>query len=114
MIFSRSDDIPLSNFYVDMWNVDEKIVQFQSYEQRRIHIQASATIDIRYKDKDGKNHQKWLFYEYPPILDIMESIYTLSYLKKYPAALPGQVPWEMFQMKEMKEVLETIQWQIVP
>lgn len=113
MVFSGSDGAPLSHLSVDVWNVDEKIGQFQTDEQGRIHIQAPATIDIRYKDKDGKNHQKWLFYEYPPILDIMESIYTLSYLKKYPAALPGQVPWEMFQMKEMKEVLETIQWQVV-
>lgn len=112
MEFTHPDGSPLSHFMVEVWNVDERIGKFQTDAQGRIKIQAPATIDIRYEDGSGNTHQKWLFYEYPPVLDIMESIYTLSYLKKYPAALPGQIPWEMFQLKEMKNVLKRINWQI--
>lgn len=67
---------------------------------------------VRYHYGNGNSQQKWLFCEYSPVLDIMESIYTLSYLKKYPAALPDQIPWEMFQLEQMKKVLERIDWQI--
>ena len=69
-------------------------------------------MDVRYNFGNRNPQQKWLFCEHPPVLDIIESIYTLSYLKKYPAALPGRVPWEMFQLEQMKNVLERIHWQI--
>lgn len=113
LVITRADGTPRAHFPIEIWNMDERMGQFQTDNQGRINIQAPATIDIRYQDSNGASQQKWLFYEYPPILDIMESIYTLSYLKKYPAALPGQVPWDMFQMDEMKTVLQNIDWQVV-
>ncbi len=82
----------LPNFSIEVWNVDEHIGDFVTDRNGQIRLSAPATIDVRCLDGNGNPQQKWLFYEYPPVLDIMESIYTLSYLKKYPAALPRAYP----------------------
>jgi hypothetical protein len=54
------------------------------------------------------------FYEYPPLVKVIEEIYTISWAQNYPETKDGQMPWEVFRYDEIKEVLKEIDWTIRP
>ncbi len=102
----------LKRVRVEIWDVDSMITTVVTDRTGQFNITAPPTIDIRFTTPDGTRHQQWLFYEYPPLLDIMEHIYTLQWIKKYPGIQPGQVPWEALQYEDLKSVLAQITWDI--
>jgi hypothetical protein len=63
---------------------------------------------------DGRKQQQWLFYEYQPLLDLIEDTYAISWAKKYPNLTSGQMPWEAFHFDEIKELLKEVHWSIYP
>jgi hypothetical protein len=63
---------------------------------------------------DGRKEQQWLFYEYPPLLNLIEDTYTISWAKKYSGLKAGQMPWEAFHYNEILGVLKEIHWTIRP
>ena len=71
---------------VGIWNIDEKLAELVTDDQGEFEIQAPATIDVRFTLPDGWKEQQWLFYEYPPLLDLIEDTYTISWAKKYPGS----------------------------
>ena len=79
-----------------------------------LRFSAPATIDVRFTLPDGSKEQQWLFYEYPPLLNLIEDTYTISWAKKYPGLKGGQMPWEAFHYNEILEVLKEIHWTIRP
>jgi hypothetical protein len=105
---------PLKNIVVGIWNIDEKVAELMTNDQGDFEIQAPATIDVRFTLPDGRKEQQWLFYEYPPLLDLIEDTYTISWAKKYPGLKGGQMPWEAFHYNEILEVLKEIHWTIRP
>jgi len=103
---------PLRNTPVEIWNIDEKLKEEITDDEGNFEIDAPATIDVRFTLPDGQKEQQWLFYEYPPLLDLIEDTYTISWAKKYPNLKGGQMPWEAFHYNEIKEVLKEIHWTI--
>ncbi|HLT81652.1 MAG TPA: hypothetical protein VKZ86_11510 [Cyclobacteriaceae bacterium] len=103
---------PVPNLPVEVWNVDSCLAKLTTDKKGMFKISAPATIDVRFATPDGKQHQQWLFYEYPPLLDVMEYVYTLQWVKRYPGIQPGQMPWEALQYDELKAVLEKVNWEI--
>src|SRR5690606_39372373 len=69
---------PVPNLPVEVWNVDSCLAKLTTDKKGMFKISAPATIDVRFATPDGKQHQQWLFYEYPPLLDVMEYVYTLQ------------------------------------
>lgn len=105
---------PLKNTAVEVWNTDKKLAEFKTDELGSFRIKAPATIDVRFTLPDGRQEQQWLFYEYPPLVDIIEEIYTVSWAKKYPGLSGGQMPWKEFRYDEIADVLKKIDWTIRP
>lgn len=105
---------PLKKTLVGIWNIDEKLTELVTNDQGEFEIQAPATIDVRFTLPDGTKEQQWLFYEYPPLLDLIEDTYTISWAKKYPGLNGGQMPWEAFHYHEILEVLKEVNWTIRP
>ena len=105
---------PLKKILVEIWNIDEKLAELPTNDQGDFEIQAPATIDVRFTLPDGKKEQQWLFYEYPPLLNLIEDTYTISWAKKYPGLKEGQMPWEAFHYNEILKVLKEIHWTIRP
>lgn len=108
------DDEPLKNTRVEIWNINEKLAELVTDSNGGFMIDAPATIDVRFTLPDGQKEQQWLFYEYPPLLDLMEDTYTIAWAKKYPMLQGGQMPWEAFHFKEIKDVLKEVHWTIKP
>ena len=108
------DGQPMKKLLVGIWNIDEKLAELTTNDQGEFEIQAPATIDIRFTMPDGNKEQQWLFYEYPPLLDLIEDTYTVSWANKYPGLKGGQMPWEAFHYNEILEVLKEIHWTIRP
>lgn len=104
--------LTLANIPVEIWDVDSMIATVTTDRKGRFHIAAPPTIDVRFTTPDGTRHQQWLFYEYPPLLDVMEYVYTLQWVKEYPGIQPGQVPWEALQYQKLKSVLARVNWDI--
>ncbi|MEO9209570.1 MAG: hypothetical protein ABI208_00650 [Ginsengibacter sp.] len=105
---------PLKNLIVEIWNVDHKLANVITDDKGSFVIDAPATIDIRFTLPDGQKEQQWLFYEYPPLLDLIEDTYTIAWAKEYLGLQGGQVPWKAFHYNEIKEVLKNINWTIIP
>lgn len=105
---------PLKNTMIEVWNIGEKLTELITNEQGEFEIKAPSTIDVRFTLPDGQKEQQWLFYEYPPLLDLIENIYTISWSKDYPNLNGGQMPWEAFRFNEIKEVLKKVNWTIKP
>lgn len=105
---------PLRNHPVEVWNVDRCLARLKTDKAGRFQIAAPPTIDVRFATPDGKLHRQWLFYEYPPLLDVMEYIYTLQWVKSYPGIRPGQMPWEALQYDELRRVLRQVEWTLRP
>lgn len=105
---------PLKNTTVEVWNINEKMGEYITDDQGSFKTEAPATIDVRFTLPDGRKEQQWLFYEYQPLVDIIEEIYTVSWAEKYPGINGGMVPWEEFRYDEIKEVLQKIDWTIRP
>jgi len=99
---------------VEVWNIDEKLAKIITDDQGYFKIDAPATIDVRFTLPSGQKEQQWLFYEYPPLLDLIEDTYTIAWAKTNPGILAGQMPWEAFQYNKISEVLETVHWTIIP
>lgn len=108
------EDQPLNNTLVEIWNIDEKLAELTTDSQGYFEIEAPATIDVRFTLPDSQKEQQWLFYEYPPLLDLIEDTYTISWAKQYPGIRSGHMPWEVFHFDEIKEVLAEINWTIRP
>jgi hypothetical protein len=106
--------VPLGNLTIEIWNIDEKLSELKTDDQGNFEVRAPATIDVRFTLPDGSKEQQWLFYEYPPLLDLIEDTYTISWAKKYPGIKGSQMPWEAFQYNEILEVLRDIHWTIRP
>lgn len=105
---------PLKKILVEIWNIDKKLAELTTDNKGEFEIQAPATIDVRFTLSDGSKEQQWLFYEYPPLLNLIEDTYTISWAKKYPGLKGGQMPWEAFHYNEILEVLKDIHWTIRP
>ncbi len=105
---------PLKKTLVEIWNIDEKLAEITTDNMGNFEIDAPATIDVRFTLPTGQKEQQWLFYEYPPLLDLIEDTYTISWAKTYPGILSGQMPWEAFHYNKTREVLETVHWTIIP
>ncbi len=105
---------PLKNLQVEIWNVDQKLAEMLTDEKGCFTINAPATIDVRFTLPNGQWEQQWLFYEYPPLLDLIEDTYTISWAKEYPGLHGGQTPWKAYHYDEIKEVLKKINWTIKP
>ena len=105
---------PMKQASVEIWDFDKKINEVTTDDQGGFEIEAPATIDIRFTLPDGSKEQQWLFYEYPPLLDLVEDTYTISWAKNYPGLKGGQMPWEAFHYNEILEVLKEIHWTIRP
>ncbi|HUX95728.1 MAG TPA: hypothetical protein VMV47_08345 [Bacteroidales bacterium] len=105
---------PLKKLLVEIWNVDNKIAELETNDQGDFEIKAPGTIDVRFTLPDGNKEQQWLFYEYPPLLNLIEDTYTISWAKKYHGLRGGQMPWEAFHYNEILEVLKEIHWTIRP
>lgn len=105
---------PLKKILVEIWNIDEKLAELTTDDKGDFEIQAPATIDVRFTLPDGRKEQQWLFYEYPPLLNLIEDTYTISWVKKHPGLKGGQMPWEAFHYNEILEVLKDIHWTISP
>jgi hypothetical protein len=105
---------PLKKTLVEIWNIDKKISELTTDDHGDFEIKAPATIDVRFILPDGRKEQQWLFYEYPPLLSLIENTYTISWVKKYPGLQGGQMPWEAFHYNEILEVLKEIHWTIRP
>jgi hypothetical protein len=99
---------PLKKLSIEIWNTDKKFAELITDDQGDFEIQAPATIDIRFTLPDGSKEQQWLFYEYPPLLNLIEDTYTISWVKKYPGLKAGQMPWEAFHYNEILGVLKEI------
>lgn len=108
------DGRPLKNHTVEVWNIDEKLADMTTDGEGAFRIEAPATIDVRFTLPDGQREQQWLFYEYPPLVDIIEEIYTISWAEKYPGLRGSQMPWEAFRYDEIHDVLQEIDWTIRP
>jgi hypothetical protein len=108
------NDQPLKKTRIEIWNIDEKLAELTTDDSGGFEINAPATIDVRFTLPDGQEEQQWLFYEYPPLLDLLEDTYTISWAKKYPNIKRGQIPWEAFHYNEMLDVLSKIHWTIKP
>jgi hypothetical protein len=108
------DDQPLINIPIEIWNIDAKIASLTTDDIGAFEINAPATMDVRFTLPDGKKEQQWLFYEYPPLLDLIEDTYTIAWAKEYPGLQGGQIPWKAFHFNEIKEVLKEIHWTIKP
>jgi hypothetical protein len=108
------NDQPLKKARIEIWNIDEKLAELTTDDSGGFEINAPATIDVRFTLPDGQEEQQWLFYEYPPLLDLIEDTYTISWAKKYPNIKRGQIPWEAFHYNEMLDVLSKIHWTIIP
>lgn len=105
---------PLRNTPVEIWNIDDKLATLLTNENGEFETEAPATIDVRFTLPDGQKEQQWLFYEYPPLLDLIEDTYTIGWAKKYPNIGRGQLPWEAFHFDEIVEVLTEVHWTIKP
>lgn len=105
---------PLKNQPVEIWNIDEKLAELQTDGDGNFMVRAPATIDIRFTRSDGSCEQQWLFYEYPPLLDLIEDTYTISWAGRYPGLKAGQMPWEAFHYNKMLEILRDVRWTIKP
>lgn len=105
---------PLGNLPVEIWNINDKLAELTTDDQGNFKIEAPATIDIRFTLPDGRTQQQWLFYEYPPLLDLIEDTYTISWAKRFPNLQSGQMPWEAFHFDELKETLKEIRWNVYP
>jgi hypothetical protein len=105
---------PMNNILVEIWNIDEKLAELRTNDQGDFEVHAPATIDVRFSMPDGRKEQQWLFYEYPPLLNLIEDTYTISWAKKYPGLKGGQMPWKAFHYNEILEVLQEIHWTIRP
>ncbi|HUX57349.1 MAG TPA: hypothetical protein VMV77_10270 [Bacteroidales bacterium] len=105
---------PLNKTLVEIWNIDKKLTELITDDQGNFEIEAPATIDVRFTMPNGQKEQQWLFYEYPPLLDLIEDTYTISWAKTYPGIRGGQMPWEAFHFYEIRDILETIHWTIIP
>lgn len=112
-VFDR-DGLPLKGVPVEIWDVDEKIAELVTDDKGGFSVRAPATIDVRFTLPDGQKEQQWLFYEYPPLLDLMEDTYTIAWGKDYPRVQRGNIPWKAFHYDEIKELLKTIHWKIYP
>jgi len=106
------DGMPLKSINLEIWNIAEKIAEVTTDDQGHFEINAPATIDVRYTLPDGKKEQQWLFYEYPPLLDLIEDTYTLKWTSAYPGIYGGQMPWSAYHYDEIKEVLKEVHWTI--
>lgn len=105
---------PLKRHPVQIWNIDEKLADKVTDDEGVFHFEAPATIDVRFTLPDGQQEQQWLFYEYPPLVEIIEDIYTISWANQYPGLNGSQMPWEAFRYDEIKETLREIDWTIRP
>ncbi len=103
---------PMKKLPVEIWNINTKIAELTTRDQGEFEISAPATIDIRFTLPDGTRQQLWLFYEYPPLLDLIEDTYTISWAGRYPGLQAGQMPWEAFHYNEILDVLKQIDWTI--
>lgn len=112
-VFDQNEQ-PLKNTRIEIWNIDNKLSELITDGNGEFEIKAPATIDVRFTLPDGRKEQQWLFYEYPPLLDLIESTYMISWAKKYPNIKRGQIPWEAFHYNEMIDVLSEIHWSIRP
>lgn len=110
----NKDGKPLANAAVEIWNIDKKLAALTTDAKGKFEINAPATIDVRFTLPGGQKEQQWLFYEYPPLLDLMEDTYTVSWEKKYPGISGSQVPWEAFHYNAIRKILKEIHWNIVP
>lgn len=99
---------------VSIWNVDYKLAELKTDDQGNFEIEAPATIDVRFTLPDGRKEQQWLFYEYPPLLNLIEDTCTVSWAKKYSGLKGGQMQWEAFHYSEIPGVLKDIHWTIRP
>src|SRR5690606_32108574 len=105
---------PLKKLPVEIWNINNKIADVITDNRGRFSINAPATIDVRFNGPNNKKEQQWLFYEYTPLVDIIEDIYTIRWADKYPGIKGGQMPWEAFYYDEIKEILKVVNWTIRP
>ena len=112
-VLNKNGD-PLINTLIEVWNIDEKLTEITTDDMGIFEIEAPATIDVRFTLPTGLKEQQWLFYEYPPLLDLIEDTYTISWAKSYPGIMGGQMPWEAFHFLEIRNVLETVHWTIIP
>ena len=110
--FVDGNNLPVKSIKTEIWNIDEKIGELESDSSGTLRINAPATIDLRYQKPDGTVVQKWLFYEYPPILNLIEDTYTVSWAGKYPGIPGGFMPWEAFHYDETRKILEEVNWTI--
>ncbi len=113
-IIMDNDGKVVENAPIEIWNIDEKLAELITDNYGRFEIDAPATIDIRFTLPNGQKEQQWLFYEYPPLLDLIEDTYTISWEKDYPGIRSNQMPWEAFHFDKIKEVLKEINWTIRP
>jgi hypothetical protein len=104
----------LKNTSIEIWNIDEKLAELITDDEGGFEIDAPATIDVRFTLPNGQKEQQWLFYEYPPLLDLIEDTYTIAGSEKYPGLQGSQMPWEAFHYDETMEVLKEINWLIRP
>jgi hypothetical protein len=104
----------LKNTPVEIWNIDEKLATLTTDDKGGFEINAPATIDVRFVLPNGQKEQQWLFYEYPPLLELIEDTYTIAWAKKYPDIGRSQITWEAFHHTEMLKVLSEVHWTIKP
>lgn len=109
-----NDGKEVKNASIEIWNIDEKLAELITDNDGGFEIDAPATIDVRFTLPNGQKEQQWLFYEYPPLLDLIEDTYTISWEKDYPGIRSNQMPWEAFHYDEIREVLKEIHWTIRP
>jgi hypothetical protein len=106
--------LPLKGLRVEIWNIDEKLAELVTDDYGRFSLHAPATIDVRFTLPGGQKEQQWLFYEYPPLLDLIEDTYTIGWAKEYPQVQGGNIPWKAFHYDEIRNVLKQVNWKIQP
>jgi len=105
---------PLKNLYVEIWNIDEKISSLKTDNKGEFYVKAPATLDVRFTLPNGQKEQQWLFYEYPPLRELIEDTYTISWANKYSDIKGSYMPWEAFNFDKIKDTLKEINWTIKP
>ena len=75
---------------------------------------APPTVILRVESEGAAPIERNIFLHYPPVNSLLERAYSGRWRRDYPALRPGQVPWSVFALNELRRALERIEWTIAP
>jgi hypothetical protein len=105
------DGQPIAEAVVTVLRQGEPVARAVTDADGRYHVPAMPlTGELEITASGYPRESRSLYLHYPPLVRYFESIYSGHWAFRNPSLKPGQVPWAVFQFRELRELLGELHW----